>query len=618
MNLFVHIWGESVRPSFDHDVKHRCVLKDHIIIPFEHLRHSYMSLQAGDLQLWDFSQVSSLASSLSVSRCSEKREVAMGSPIADYTGSGDFQSKIPSTALGDFTNIWKELKSEVELQGVGRSGRAGSNSQHQKEDIHDSSLREGNSSKVGEDLWERFGDVEQRNSDPFNTLGYVKEVQQTASRPCQLQKSATCLTKVKTEYTIATAASEESELKRSTKKFIKKNGRRIVSTKPNTTEYLLPCSFAFDPVGVPNNARAELPSRNSGLKLSNNTGLVTTTIKPGSSKKSLPEKTVSFVHSDSEISLQRPKSSCSVASTLSKRSSLNNRPKSFLNNRPVTRQSYKETQAAGNSSIYIQQTGICDKNGHLPLLFKLIQNFSEERKWLVKPLQLANHTCSPNGIHVFVDFSNLSIGFNNFMKMIDGIPLDIRTKFKNLSFEALVLLMERQRPVSKRVLAGSLPFVPAFEMAKAIGYELNILDKVFKAKEVKTPTRSKANKATRMADLSCPSSGSETVGKSVRAIEKWVEQGVDEILHLKILESIVDVEIPTTMVLGTGDGAVAEYSQGFFAMVERALRKGWNVELVSWSHNIGHAYKKRSFRNRWGQQFKIIELDHYATELKDI
>lgn len=575
-----------------------------------------MSLQAGDFRLWDFSQVSSLANSLSVSRCGEKQEAVSGNPVKDDIASGDFESKIPSTALGDFTNIWKQLKSEVALQHVGDSGCAGSISHHQEEDLLNPNLKADNFSKLDEDLKGCFRGAKQGISHPSYDHDHVAGIQQPALQPCRPQRSATCSGQAEAGKTTTTESFDKIVSKRSTQETGMKINRQRVNSKLNAAEHLPQRNSPVEPIGKID-ARLKLASRDSGLQFSNNMGIVMATIKPDVLRKSLPEKPVPFVHSDSEISLQRTKGSASKAAAFSKRSSLYDRSKTSFNGKPITRQSQKRVQVAENPSSLVQQAESWDKGGQLPLLFKLIQDFSEERKWLVKPLQLADHTSSPNGIHVFVDFSNLSIGFNNYMKMIDGIPLDIRTRFKNLSFEALVLLMERQRPVSKRVLAGSLPFVPAFGMAKAIGYELNVLDKVFKAKEVKTPTRGKINKSTRLANSSYPSSGSETTGNSAYTTEKWVEQGVDEILHLKILESVVDVEIPTTMVLGTGDGAVAEYSQGFYAMVERALRKGWNVELVSWSHNIGHAYKKRSFRNQWSQQFKIIELDGYAMELRD-
>ena len=99
------------------------------------------------------------------------------------------------------------------------------------------------------------------------------------------------------------------------------------------------------------------------------------------------------------------------------------------------------------------------------------------------------------------------------------------------------------------------------------------------------------------------------------APEKWVEQAVDEILHLKILESVVDANEPSTIVLATGDAAEAEYSQGFLKMVERALGKGWKVEVVSFRKNISGSYRKKEFRDRWGSHFKIIELDDFVQEL---
>ena len=85
-----------------------------------------------------------------------------------------------------------------------------------------------------------------------------------------------------------------------------------------------------------------------------------------------------------------------------------------------------------------------------------------------------------------------------------------------------------------------------------------------------------------------------------------------------MLESLVDADGPGTMVLATGDAAQAESSSGFMVMVERALRRGWTVELVSWSANIAAAYRKDGFRAKWGERFKVVELDDYAEELLDM
>jgi hypothetical protein len=97
--------------------------------------------------------------------------------------------------------------------------------------------------------------------------------------------------------------------------------------------------------------------------------------------------------------------------------------------------------------------------------------------------------------------------------------------------------------------------------------------------------------------------------------KRVTEQGVDEILHMKMLESIVDSKQPSTIVLATGDAAEAEYSGGFLKNVERALSKGWKVELVAWGHSMSYAYRSEHFLEKWKHQFTIIDLDEFSEEL---
>lgn len=290
----------------------------------------------------------------------------------------------------------------------------------------------------------------------------------------------------------------------------------------------------------------------------------------------------------------------------------------------------------------------------LQLFFRLLHDFGEDKKYLAQPVHLANHTSSPNGIHVFVDFSNIWIGFMEHLKYLPKPP-GLRIPHQNLSFDSLVLLLERRRPVGKRVLAGSLPLLPAMELAKAIGYETNILDKVYKARELSEKQKRYAvvnalrrgNSASAVPGIATNGNASSGAGICASAAiplfsnatgavmgnpvtpqapahstiqmspEKWVEQGVDEILHLKILESIVDTDVPSTMVVATGDAAKAEYSEGFMKMIVRALKKGWKVELVAWGKSISMDYRRPDFTNMWAGQFSIIELDQYAEFLLD-
>ncbi|CAO1602818.1 hypothetical protein XANCAGTX0491_006418 [Xanthoria calcicola] len=265
------------------------------------------------------------------------------------------------------------------------------------------------------------------------------------------------------------------------------------------------------------------------------------------------------------------------------------------------------------------------------LICKISERFIEDRQYLTNaamvPFSVADNTGTREGIHVFVDASNIMIGFHDSLKLSRGMTLQTRIRRQPISFHNLSLILERGRPVSKRVLVGSDNFA-AIQEAKLIGYETNILDRVHKAKEL-TPRQKKylspshrqnANaNASSGANGTSGGSGSETTPAPAAAVlyakEKWVEQAVDEILHLKILESVVDAKQPSTIVLATGDAAEAEYSQGFLRMVERALEKGWKVELVSFRKNTSGMYKRKEFRARWKDTFTMVELDDFVEEL---
>lgn len=269
------------------------------------------------------------------------------------------------------------------------------------------------------------------------------------------------------------------------------------------------------------------------------------------------------------------------------------------------------------------------------LLLKIINTFGSDRKYLVSPANMTTHNNDPKGIHIFVDASNIFIGFMDMLKRTRGFPQHYHfAKVHYPSFDGLALLMERRRPVAKRWLVGSTPHVPAFDQADAVGYKCHILEKVKKERELTprqiyfrdqdirrygwSPKGPAPSKGVLNGNGSGDGSGSETTTAPQYAPAKMVEQGVDEILHLKMLESVVDCEEPSTMVLATGDAAQAEYSDGFMANAERALKKGWKVELISWSKNISSMYTRPAFRQRWGDQFQIIFLDDFAEELLDL
>lgn len=246
----------------------------------------------------------------------------------------------------------------------------------------------------------------------------------------------------------------------------------------------------------------------------------------------------------------------------------------------------------------------------------LHERFPEERQYL-ENMSLVPHSngdtnAAPEGLHVFVDASNIIIGFHDALKAILSVPKEQRIPRQPFSFYHLSLLLTRGRPTSKLILAGSDNF-PAMAEAKSLGYETNILDRVHKAKSL-TPRQKHFSKIGSKGDLS-GGSGSETGGAAAFADKKWVEQAVDELLHLKMMESVVDVEEPGTMVVGSGDAAEAEYSGGFLKMVERALTKGWNVEVACFRANTSGMYRRKEFREQWGTKFKLVELDDFVQVL---
>lgn len=225
----------------------------------------------------------------------------------------------------------------------------------------------------------------------------------------------------------------------------------------------------------------------------------------------------------------------------------------------------------------------------------------------------------PDGIHVFVDASNIAIGFAEALKRARGMDKNEFTKLPPLAYHSLALIMERGRGVAKRVLVGSsrdnvrLDYM--YEAAQC-GYEVSALERVEKFKEAK---ESDIEKYKRLGGAKGNNTSSGSGGEApLNAFKTVTEQGVDEILHMKMLESMVDTDYPSTMVVATGDAAVAEYSSGFLRNVERALERGWKVELVAWKRSMSYAYRDKAFAKKWAGQFTIIELDDFQEELLGI
>ncbi|KAL5323238.1 hypothetical protein ACEPPN_007771 [Leptodophora sp. 'Broadleaf-Isolate-01'] len=250
------------------------------------------------------------------------------------------------------------------------------------------------------------------------------------------------------------------------------------------------------------------------------------------------------------------------------------------------------------------------------LIRKLAEHFTQETK-ITKALSRIG-TTDPNGIHVFVDLSNIIIGFFNRLKANRQISQAARIKQPPFAFHSLAIILERGRDVARRVVVGSTisslynqQFKRPIHIDDAIkcNYELNILERVSKPQSL-TPRKKKHG-----AGSGYVTSGYSSASESASIRLAMQEQAVDEILQMKILESLVDTETPSTIVLASGDAAEAEYSGGFLTNVERALSKGWKVEVVAWSQGLSQEYRRKEFLKRWESSFKFINLDDYAEEM---
>ncbi|KAM7197160.1 hypothetical protein V8F20_006709 [Naviculisporaceae sp. PSN 640] len=211
-------------------------------------------------------------------------------------------------------------------------------------------------------------------------------------------------------------------------------------------------------------------------------------------------------------------------------------------------------------------------------------------------------------VHIFIDLSNIIIGFYDSIKTSRGIPPQKRIKAPAFCFENFEALLSRGRKIEKKVLAGSVGAYsrrPSYMVeAEQLKYEMNILHRVPKPS-------SPVNKRKGRSESSSDTSGDDYFVTPM----KQGEQCVDEILHLKLIQSALDKPSGGTIILATGDAAPAEYSDGFKKNVERALLCGWNVELYGWSRNISSAWRDPAFSLQWGRRFRIIELDDFCEEL---
>ena len=177
--------------------------------------------------------------------------------------------------------------------------------------------------------------------------------------------------------------------------------------------------------------------------------------------------------------------------------------------------------------------------------------------------------------HIFVDNSNLWLGASDIRQEREA---HVPQRLFRLYFKNLFKLVERDLEVVTRELGGSLPpeCEPLWEYARELGYNTNLLHRVHDGDRVR-------------------------------------EQSVDEALHLKIANCIIDFDAPGRFVLMTGDGAQSELNTSFRDQARRALKSGFEVDVWSWAASRSRKYEllKQDFPDK----IRIHDLDNYYNEI---
>ncbi|KAH9050214.1 hypothetical protein EDB84DRAFT_587707 [Lactarius hengduanensis] len=266
-------------------------------------------------------------------------------------------------------------------------------------------------------------------------------------------------------------------------------------------------------------------------------------------------------------------------------------------------------------------------------------------------------------VHVFIDYSNILIGFLTYLRRHPHYL--VSTKVRWMSHAALALILERGRSVTRRVLVASSPLYQPINAAARLGYEVHVYARVpdngdgadrappqrhrhsrgrsaggsnnngWNVTAKDHAHRSVTSGIAFTTDSSEPgtSSGSapapataarpgQVSSSSSAGRVRYREQGVDELLQLKFLQAVANVDNApppgSTIVLATGDGHVGQFNEeGFRGCVRTALKKGWRVELYAWEGGLSRTWVREFAEGPWSSRFRIIPIDGFGGDLLD-
>ena len=219
-----------------------------------------------------------------------------------------------------------------------------------------------------------------------------------------------------------------------------------------------------------------------------------------------------------------------------------------------------------------------------------------------------------NGIHIFLDYSNINIAFQHFLKSHYSLPESARlSPTPNINLEFLHELLIRGR-VSQTLFAGGSVghrdhHEPSFaQELRKLRYTVDLRERV----RVEEPS------VRGLYRSSGKSSSDETFPKfnGSQKSARFKEEFVDESLQSRIAAITLDfLDTPGTLIFVTGDGRPAPYADGFVKYAERALRRGFNIEVVSWSRSLSSAWDELRTKQEWENRFRVISLDPFWKDL---
>lgn len=251
-----------------------------------------------------------------------------------------------------------------------------------------------------------------------------------------------------------------------------------------------------------------------------------------------------------------------------------------------------------------------------------------------------------------------------------------------MSHAALSLILERGRPITRRCVVASSPLYQPMDTAEQLGYEVRVYARVpdtgdgddrrksadlsgsngnnsnnnpkghwrnnsgssfrkghvHKGSGGNTSTESEQSgsnsnpglpqafirKLGSQATIRPSISGSQAsgAGTPTNVRIRYREQGVDELLQLKLHQAIADVDVPppnATIVLATGDGNVGQFNEdGFLGPVRTALKKGWRVELYAWAEGLSKAWMREFGEGPYKDRFRIIDMETFGVDLMEV